>query len=102
MAQAGEHRTSRLGVLVHDEGDDVGVAIRDLEPGEVLAGWLDSNRRAPVAVKETIPFGHKVALTDIPESQAVKEYKVRIGVSRRQIKRGEMVHTHNLRSARWQ
>lgn len=91
----------QLGVLVHNEGDDVGVAIRDLESGEVLAGWLDSERRAPVIVTESVPFGHKVALTDIAEGAEVTEYAVRIGLSRQRISRGELVHTHNLRSARW-
>ncbi len=98
--QAGDQL--QLGVLVHNEGDDVGVAIRDLERGEVLAGWLDSERRAPVVVAEPVPFGHKVALVDIEEGADVTEYSVRVGLSRQRISRGELVHVHNLRSARWQ
>ena len=98
--QSDEHQV-QLGVLVHSEGDDVGVAIRDLEAGEVLAGWLDTERRAPVTVIERVPFGHKVALEDIAEGAEVTEYAVRIGLSRQRIARGELVHTHNLRSARW-
>ena len=99
-SQGGEEL--RLGVLVHNEGDEVGVAIRDLESGDVLAGWLDSERRAPVVVAEPVPFGHKVALVDIDEGANVTEYSVRIGLSRHRISRGELVHVHNLRSARWQ
>ena len=48
----------------------------------MLAGWLDSERRAPVIVTEPIPFGHKLALGDIAERAEVTEYAVRIGLSR--------------------
>lgn len=91
-----------LAVLVHNEGDDVGVAITDLLPGEVLAGWLDSQRRDRVLVTEAIPLGHKVALTDLAEGADVTEYSQRIAVTRAPIARGQHVHTHNVRSARWQ
>lgn len=89
-------------MLVHSEGDDVGVAIRDLEPGEVVAAWLDSERRASIVVTEAVPFGHKVALEAIEAGADVTEYAVRIGRSREAIAPGQLVHTHNLRSARWQ
>lgn len=91
-----------LSVLIHNEGDDVGVAIRDLEPGDVTAGWLDSNRRETILVKEAIPLGHKVALVDLAEGAEVTEYKVRVALTRCAIERGALVHTHNVRSARWQ
>ncbi len=91
----------KIAVLVHNEGDDVGVAVTDLAPGEVVAGWLDSQRRATVAVNEAIPLGHKVALGDLAAGADVIEYQVRIAVTRNAISRGDLVHTHNVRSARW-
>lgn len=91
-----------LAVLVHNEGDDVGVAIRDLEAGEALAGWLDSERRETIVVNEAIPLGHKVALSDLEAGAEVTEYTVRIALTRAAIRRGDLVHTHNVRSARWQ
>ena len=101
MPESARTDEPRLGVLVHNEGDDVGVAIRDLDVGETVAGWLDSERRALVAVREPVAFGHKVALDDMEEGAEVTEYGVRIGITRKPIKRGDLVHTHNLRSARW-
>lgn len=98
----GDTNDSTLGVLIHNEGDHVGVAIRDLEPGDVLAGWLDSNRREVIPVKEPIPLGHKVALVDLEAGAEVTEYTVRVALTRSAIERGAYVHTHNVRSARWQ
>lgn len=92
---------SKVAVLVHNEGDHVGVAVTDLAPGEVLAGWLDSQRREQIAVNEPVMFGHKVALVDLASGADVTEYGVRIAVTRNAISRGDLVHTHNVRSARW-
>ena len=90
-----------LAFLVHREGDDVAVAVRDTEPGETAGASLDSGRRFSIAVRTAIPLGHKVALRDLAENEEVTEYGVTIGLSRCDIPAGDLVHTHNLRSARW-
>lgn len=87
--------------LAHREGDVVAPAVRDVEAGTANLAYLDSGRRAEIQVSERIPLGHKVALADVAEAAAVTEYSVAIGVAKRSIRAGEMVHTHNLRSARW-
>src|SRR5947207_1952568 len=68
--------------LVHDEGDHVGVAVRDVEPGRRRAVHLDSDRELAVDVLESVPLGHKVALADLGEGAEVVEYRVRIGLTR--------------------
>ena len=45
-----------------------------------------------------IPVGHKFALCDIPENSFVIKYGAVIGRAKQNIKKGEWVHTHNLRS----
>ncbi len=45
-----------------------------------------------------IPAGHKFALRDIHEGEAVVKYGDPIGVAIRDIAQGEHVHTHNLRT----
>ena len=87
--------------LVHDEGDHVGVAVQDVEPGRRRAVYLDSDREVEVDVGEAVPLGHKVALVDLDDGAGVIEYRVPVGVTRRAIRGGELVHVHNLRSARW-
>jgi (2R)-sulfolactate sulfo-lyase subunit alpha len=87
--------------LVHNEGDHVGVAVQDVEPGRRRAVYLDSDREVEVEVVEAVPLGHKVALRDLAEGAGVVEYEVPIGVTRGPVRSGQLVHVHNLRSARW-
>ncbi|HXM58214.1 MAG TPA: UxaA family hydrolase [Candidatus Dormibacteraeota bacterium] len=88
--------------LVHNEGDHVGVAVQDVEPGRRRAVYLDSDREVEVEVVEAVPLGHKVALHDLEEGANVIEYEVAVGVTRQPVRAGELVHVHNIRSARWQ
>lgn len=88
--------------LVHNEGDDVAVAVSDVKPGRARARYLDSGRQAEVDVREPIPLGHKVVLVDLAAESEVREYGVRVAVTRTEIPRGSLAHVHNLRSARWE
>ncbi len=87
--------------LVHNEGDHVGVAVQDVEPGRRRAVYLDSDRALEIEVREPVPLGHKVALRDLAEGDPVIEYEVPIGLARLAVRCGDLVHVHNLRSARW-
>ena len=88
--------------LVHNEGDHVAVAVQDVEPGTRRAVYMDSDREVEIAVVEPVPLGHKVALVDLDAGAGVIEYRAPIGVTRRAIRGGELVHVHNVRSGRWQ
>jgi len=88
--------------LIHNEGDSVGVAIRELPAGPATGGYLDATDLLNVEIAEPIPLGHKFALAAIAEGAEVLEYGVRVGVATEPIAAGEHVHIHNLRSARWQ
>lgn len=88
--------------LVHNEGDHVAVAVQDVEAGRVRAVYMDSDREVELEASERIPLGHKIALTDLAAQADVIEYGVRVGLTRSAIVRGALVHTHNIRSARWQ
>jgi len=91
-----------LTFLAHRAGDDVAVAVRDAEPGEARGAYLDDGATTTIAVRAPIPLGHKVALRDIAASEPVTEYGEPIGLARVAIAEGDLVHVHNLRSARWQ
>ena len=80
------------GVFVLDEEtDNVGVAIQDLGPGdlvEVGCGLL--------AVGSVIPAGHKVALVDLARGDWVFKLGHRIGEATAPIEAGAHVHHHDL------
>jgi len=88
--------------LVHKNGDSVGVAVKDLKPGENARGrCLTENAEYLVKILDEIPLGHKIALKDIKENEIVIEYGEGIGIATKDVCKGEHVHVHNLRSARW-
>ena len=88
--------------LVHQAGDSVAVAVRDLSPGTVRGGYLSGGEPMTVRLIERVPLGHKFALHQIPSGGDVTEYGVRVAVATGDIAAGQHAHVHNLRSARWQ
>ena len=49
-------------------------------------------------VEVSLETGHKTALTDIKEGENIIKYGFPIGRATRDIKKGELVHTHNLKT----
>ena len=90
------------GFLAHYEGDSVAVAVTDIAAGPVQGGYLRGPAAVSLDVLQDIPLGHKVALVDIAEGEDVREYGVRTAIASANIQKGEYVHVHNVRSARWQ
>ena len=88
--------------LAHKSGDAVAVAVRDVAPGKAVVGYLDETPGVEVEVRAEVPLGHKVALADIASGADVVEYGVRTAIATADIVEGDYVHTHNVRSARWQ
>lgn len=88
--------------LVHRAGDSVGVAVRDLTPGDVVGGYLHGTETIASTAIADIPLGHKIAVIEISAGEDVIEYGERIGVAKADIAAGDHVHINNLRSARWQ
>lgn len=99
---AGTAPRASAAFLAHRQGDDVAVAVADVGAGAANVACLDTGAQFPVTVLAEIPLGHKVAVRDLADGEQVTEYGVTIGLTRRPVAAGELVHTHNLRSARWQ
>lgn len=88
--------------LLHEAQDDVGVAVKDIKTGEEVLG-IDIHTGKEVRVKSNhdIPLGHKIALRDVKKGEALIKYGENIGTVTQDIKLGDWVHTHNLKTARW-
>ena len=89
------------GFLVHQDADVVAVAVRDLEPGTVDGGYLRKPDSVTVRLTHAVPLGHKLALVDIAAGSDIVEYGQRVGTATADISKGDYVHIHNVRSARW-
>lgn len=77
---------TRRAIVAH-EADNVATLVDNRLDAVRLAGG------GPVA--PGLSFGHKVALRDIAEGEAVVKYGVAIGRATRPVARGEHVHVHN-------
>jgi altronate dehydratase small subunit len=86
-------------LLVIAESDDVGTALRALNPGEEVS-WRVGRRQGTVRPLQPIPFGHKVALRALPAGAEVRKYGAVIGRATVAIAEGEHVHVHNLEGVR--
>ena len=75
--------------LVINPNDDVAIALRELKKGEVLDG---------IRLLQNIPQAHKFALHDMEKGHAVIKYGHVIGTLTHNVKKGEWIHTHNLRT----
>ena len=74
-------------------GDNVAVALKPLSAGTKVL--VESNE---VELITDIPQGHKFALKDIKAGEPIVKYGYPIGNAREDIKKGEWIHTHNLKT----
>ncbi len=76
-----------------NENDNVAVALEVIPAGTTVN--VDG---ADVTTVAEIPAGHKFALVDIAEGAPVVKYGFRIGNTIAAVKKGEWIHTHNLKT----
>jgi altronate dehydratase small subunit len=79
--------------------DNVATALEDAEIGDQITAKLEQEVKT-VEAKERIPFGFKVALTDIAKGEPVLKYGETIGKASTPIKKGHLVHVHNVEGSR--
>ncbi len=74
-------------------GDSVAVVLRDMSAGETLS--VDGQT---ITIRESIPYGHKVAVRAMRPHQPVIKYGDPIGHAIDVVAVGQWVHTHNVRT----
>ena len=80
--------------------DDVATALKALPKGEAVHAEA-GERAVDVVLRQDVPFGHKVALRDIPKGEEILKYGLPIGRAQEDIRSGDWVHVHNCRSERF-
>ena len=53
-----------------------------------------------ITVRESVPYGHKIALCEIEAGENINKYGEVIGAASRKIAKGEYVHVHNMEALR--
>ena len=80
-------------ILKINEDDNVAVAIETIPEGAQVSVGGDN-----ITAVTEIPAGHKMALRDLKEGEAVIKYGYPIGHTKEAVRRGEWIHTHNLKT----
>jgi LDH2 family malate/lactate/ureidoglycolate dehydrogenase len=83
-----------------DASDDVAAVLGEL-PVEGTASIVSGTTGevvAAVTARNAIPFGHKIAIRPIIGGSKIKRYGYPIGMATEDIREGEHVHIHNMRS----
>jgi len=83
--------------ILIDKKDNVATALRQLVKGDSIPVAVE-DRSVSVVLLQDIPFGHKFALTDIQQGDAITKYGEVIGLATKPIRQGEHVHVHNVES----
>jgi altronate hydrolase len=76
-----------------NENDNVAVALEVIPENTTV-----TVSGTEVTTTMEIPAGHKFALTDLAEGTAVIKYGFRIGNTTAPVRKGELIHTHNLKT----
>ncbi len=90
-------------LLVHNPKDNVGVVVVEgLKAGtEMFCVITETNADFRLVANADIPIGHKVALTDLAPGDTAIKYGEDVGKIVAAARKGDHVHTHNLKTKRW-
>jgi len=87
--------------VIMDPKDNVATLLSDVEVGAiVVVTSADGKVVKEVEAVQSIPFGHKIAITRIGRKELVLKYGEVIGEATEPIEEGEHVHVHNVKSLR--
>lgn len=89
--------------LVHSPKDNVGVVVVEgLKAGTEMLGVItETDTMIKAMANHDIPVGHKIALIDMKAGDTVIKYGEDIGKVVANFKKGDHVHTQNLKTKRW-
>ena len=89
--------------IAHHSSDLCAVAVvEDIKKNILYKIWnMETNELFDIKVFNDIPIGHKIALQDLKPDDTIIKYGVDIGKCILAVKKGEHLHTHNLKTKRW-
>ena len=78
--------------------DNVVTVVQEADPGDRIRYAAGAGDRHVTTV-DRIPPGHKIATEDISVGAKILKYNQTIGTASAEIRQGQHVHVHNVRSA---
>ena len=62
---------------------------------------MENDKTVKVPSASDVPLGHKIALSDLKKGDTIVKYGHDIGKVVQDIKKGEHVHVHNVKTKKW-
>jgi LDH2 family malate/lactate/ureidoglycolate dehydrogenase len=89
---------SAVRAILLQPDDDVAAVLETVAAHGAIAVTLGASGKtvSELAIRQDIPFGHKVAVRDIVKGRPIRRYGFPIGIATIDIKQGEHVHSHNM------
>lgn len=84
-------------IIIIKDVDNVAIALDYLKPGEEVYLQIN-NETKKINVIDFVPKGHKIAIKEIRSGDNIIKYGETIGIALRDIRPGEHVHIHNVKS----
>ena len=90
-------------IIIHDKKDNVAVVvIEKITQNQDCNCWIMENDDSiKIQSINEIPLGHKIAMADLKEGDTIIKYGHDIGKVVKDIKKGEHVHVHNVKTKKW-
>jgi len=89
--------TKRIGIRI-DPDDNVVTVVEDAGPEDEI-NFVTGGGSQRIVPRQATAMGHKVALRDIEAGEKIIKYGQTIGTAAQDIRQGDHVHVHNVRSA---
>lgn len=90
---------SKAKAIVMKPIDNVATVTEEIASGTEIVVTVEG-KPLSIHVIERIPFGHKVAIKDIPKDAKIIKYGEVIGTASEDIRVGQHTHVHNLAGVR--
>ena len=94
---------SQTDLIIHDEKDNVAVVVIDkTKKNQECSAWImENDKTVKISSTNDVPLGHKIALKDLNVGDTIFKYGHDIGKVVKEIKKGEHVHVHNVKTKKW-
>ena len=90
-----DSKTSSIDAIAIDESDNVATCLHEIDAGAAVS-VMSGKDVLTVSATDPIPRGHKIALGEIADGEAIRKYGEVIGKASATIALGQHVHTHNV------
>ena len=91
---------AKIALRVDDKDNVATVFANGVKQGDAIEVRDKRGGSETITACSDIPFGHKIAVSDIGQGRLIMKYGERIGIASVDISRGDYVHIHNLEAVR--